>query len=255
MRFLAIRLRSALRAAGVDLIRYRADSIVVPRFLCPNGLKLFDFRQEPGFAEVANDIIEQGRTTLDHSRLFVLWQAIRNTHLVKGELAEVGSYKGGSARFIAVAAGQLGWTPSLHVMDTFAGHPASADFSREGVHSPGLFGDTDVHQVTAYLADLPNVMVRQGRFEDTCHAIADRQFALVHIDVDIYSSTASCLRFFWPRLSPGGTIVVDDYGFTTCPGLKAAVDEFLSEGRGAVGWYMHSGQIVILRSAAWAGNS
>ena len=240
---------------GVDLVRHRPDSIFVPRFLCPNGLKLFDFRQEPGFADVARDIIDQGQTTLDYNRLFVLWQAVRNSHRVKGEIAEVGSYKGGSARFLAVAAGEFGWRPTVHVMDTFTGHPVSADYWRDGVHVAGLFGDTDVEQVTTYLADVPNVMMHQGRFEDTCHEIADRQYALVHIDVDIYSATESCLRFFWPRLSPGGTIVVDDYGFTTCQGLKAAVDEFLSEERDAAGWYMHTGQMIILRSAAWSGSS
>lgn len=248
VRPMTLHLRSVLRAVGVDLIRYRSDSIVVPRFLCPNGAKLFDFREAPGFADAADEIINQGRTTLDYIRLFVLWQAVRNTYLVKGDVAEVGSYKGGSARFLAVAAAQLGWSPSLHVMDTFTGHPAAADYSRESAHVPGLFGDTDVKQVIAYLADLPNVKVQQGRFANTCHLIEDRRFALVHIDVDIYSSAAECLRFFWPRLLPGGTMVVDDYGFMTCQGLKAAVDEFLAGDANAVGWYMHTGQMIILRS-------
>lgn len=255
MRLLGHWLRSTLRAGGIDLVRYRPDSVVVPRFLCPSGHKLFDFRQEPGFAEVADEIVSQGRTTLDHNRLFVLWQAIRNTRPAEGDIAEVGSYRGGSARFLAVAAAQMGWDPILHVMDTFTGHPESADFKRDGVHVPGLFSDTGVEQVTAYLSDLPLVRVRQGRFEDTCHEIADRQFALVHIDVDIYSSTESCLSFFWPRLSRGGTIVVDDYGFTTCPGLKTAVDEFLMEKRDTVSWYMHTGQMTIQRRAAWSGRS
>jgi O-methyltransferase len=35
-----------------------------------------------------------------------------------------------------------------------------------------------------------------------------------------------CLNFIWPRLSQGGFIVFDDYGFPTCPGARAAVDEF-----------------------------
>ena len=255
MRLFRVWLRSVLRAVGIDLVRYRPDSVLVPRFLCPSGEKLFDFRHEPGFAAVADEIVAEGRTTLGHNRLFVLWQAVRNTHPAEGDIAEVGSYRGGSARFLAVAAAQVGWSPVLHVMDTFAGHPASADFSRDGVHAPGLFSDTDVEQVTAYLSDLHTVKVHQGNFEDTCKGIADRQFSLVHVDVDIYSSTASALGFFWPRLSRGGTIVVDDYGFTTCPGLKTAVDEFLRDQPAAAGWYMHTGQMIIQRRAVWAGHS
>jgi O-methyltransferase len=37
------------------------------------------------------------------------------------------------------------------------------------------------------------------------------------------------LNFFWPRLVPGGIVVCDDYGFTTCPGARSAMDEFFAE--------------------------
>jgi O-methyltransferase len=37
------------------------------------------------------------------------------------------------------------------------------------------------------------------------------------------------MRFFYPRLVPGGVILCDDYGFTTCPGVRRAVDEFMAD--------------------------
>ena len=51
----------------------------------------------------------------------------------------------------------------------------------------------------------------------------------VHVDVDLYEPTLASLAFFYPRMNPGGVMVCDDYGFTTCPGATKAVDEFLHD--------------------------
>ena len=39
-----------------------------------------------------------------------------------------------------------------------------------------------------------------------------------HIDVDIYQSVRDCISFIYPRLSPGGFMIFDDYGFPKLPG-------------------------------------
>ena len=64
------------------------------------------------------------------------------------------------------------------------------------------------------------------RFDD----VADREFAFVHIDVDLYEPTRDSVAFFYPRMTDGGILVCDDYGQATCPGATRAVDEVL-EGR------------------------
>ena len=55
-------------------------------------------------------------------------------------------------------------------------------------------------------------------------------FSFVHIDVDLYEPTRDSLAFFLPRMTAGGIIVVDDYGFATCPGATQAVDDILRHG-------------------------
>ena len=37
------------------------------------------------------------------------------------------------------------------------------------------------------------------------------------------------IAFFYPRLSKGGILLCDDYGFTSCPGATTAIDKFLSD--------------------------
>lgn len=75
--------------------------------------------------------------------------------------------------------------------------------------------------------------------------MADRRFSLVHIDVDIYRPTLDALEFFWDRVTPGGMVVCDDYGFSTCPGATAAMDEFF-DGRAPV-MQLPTGQGLVIR--------
>jgi hypothetical protein len=104
--------------------------------------------------------------------------------------------------------------------------------------------------VQEYLSDFENISVHVGAIEERSVDVEQELFGLVHVDVDIYSASISCLNFFWPRLVKGGIMVVDDYGFTTCLGVKQAVDYFLSITEDVCAWYIHSGQIVLQKTGA-----
>ncbi|HXF53348.1 MAG TPA: TylF/MycF/NovP-related O-methyltransferase [Hyphomicrobiaceae bacterium] len=75
-----------------------------------------------------------------------------------------------------------------------------------------------------------------------------RDFAVVHIDVDLYQPTRDSLAFFYSRMSPGGFIVCDDYGSALCPGAKRACDEFMADKPEKI-IRLTSGQCLIVRSA------
>ena len=55
------------------------------------------------------------------------------------------------------------------------------------------------------------------------------KFCFVHLDVDLYQPTLDSLTFFYEKMIQGGIILCDDYGFTTCPGAKKAMDSFFSD--------------------------
>lgn len=223
------------------------ETVTVPRFLCPSGHKLYDFRQEPGFKEIADLTLAEDRTLLDHNRLLSLWHSVRNVSNLSGCIAEVGSYRGGSAKFIARSSKYFDVKASLHVFDTFEGHPSTIVQGKDGTHSEGLFSDTSKEEVESYLSG-DNAIVHAGDFANTCNAVSDQLFRFVHVDVDIYASTLKCLGFFWPRLVDGGIIVLDDYGFDTCKGAKEAAESFLSKVSGTTVWYLHTGQFVIQKN-------
>lgn len=51
-------------------------------------------------------------------------------------------------------------------------------------------------------------------------------FALVSLDPDLYEPTLEGLRYFYPRLAPGGRILIHDYTSCQFEGVKMAVDEY-----------------------------
>lgn len=142
----------------------------------------------------------------------------RKTEKITGDVAEVGVYKGGSAKLICETTKK-----PVHLFDTFEGLP---DLSR--LDNPEQFkkGDYSVpfESVKNYLKNYPNVHFYKGLFPSTAGPIKNKTFSFVHLDVDLYESTLDCLEFFYPRMNKGGVIISHDY--PGAKGVKKAFDEF-----------------------------
>jgi O-methyltransferase len=181
--------------------------------------------------------------TLDRLRCFILYQFARQASALPGDVAEVGVYKGGSARILsqtfAPRAQKL-----VHLFDTFAGMPAT-DPSVD-CHSAGDFADTSLEAVQSDLRDCGNLRFYPGFFPDTAGPIETLKFCLVHVDVDIYPSVRDCCVFFYPRMETNGILLFDDYGFNSCPGARKAVDEFFAD-KPEKPFYLPTGQCFVLR--------
>lgn len=192
-----------------------------------NADKKIDLREIPLFGAIAAKIREKKRTFLHFDRLYTLWQGVMALPAASTAVVEVGAYRGGSARFVAEAMRAIGRELPFYVCDTFRGH-VEVDEAVDGLHAvAGQFTSTDVARVSQYLEAFPSVKVVEGDIRETSARMQDeRALGLVHIDVDVYPITRYCLDFFVPRVVRGGTIVVDDYGATTCEGAKKAVDEY-----------------------------
>jgi O-methyltransferase len=152
--------------------------------------------------------------------LLNIWEQSRIMSGHGGAYAEVGVFRGASAKMICEAKGK---TP-LHLFDTFEGLPNEVS-DRDGRFRKGLFIASE-QKVRQRLAKYPNVTIYPGYFPDTAMPIKDLKFSLVHLDVDLYSSTKSALEFFYPRMLPGGRILSHDYG--QCEGVWTAFDEFMA---------------------------
>jgi macrocin-O-methyltransferase TylF-like protien len=76
------------------------------------------------------------------------------------------------------------------------------------------------------LAEFDFVRFYKGWIPERFADIAELNFRFVHIDVDLHDPVQESLNFFWPRMLPGGVVVLDDYGFFDWPGAKLATENF-----------------------------
>ena len=66
----------------------------------------------------------------------------------------------------------------------------------------------------------------KGWFRDTLPTVRDKRWSLVRLDGDLYESTMDGLVNLYPQLSPGGYLIVDDYGWENC---RKAVEDYRAE--------------------------
>lgn len=166
----------------------------------------------------------------DKVRFFSWWLQVERLKKeeVPGDFAEVGVYKGNSARAIHL----MDPARNFHLFDTFEGFPAEDLEPEKGdaaTYSPRHFADTSPQAVITKTGS-ENIILHKGRFQKTASEAAQITFALVNLDADLYLPTKAALEFFYPRLSPGGVIFIHDYN-ARWEGIRQAVDEFAAQNR------------------------
>jgi hypothetical protein len=160
---------------------------------------------------------------LNYSEACQIISAVTATARIPGDLAEVGVAYGASAKLIL----EYSKNKTLHLFDTFAGLPAP-DGSDSAKFQGGDFR-SDVHSVRDYLgtSSASRVAFHVGLFPATTAPVENTTFSFVHLDVDLYQSTLDGLRFFYPRLSPGGILISHDY--VSADGVNRAFQEFFAD--------------------------
>lgn len=200
------------------------------------------------FDGVAKDIIKavRKRTMTSSDKLFGLITAVRYVveHDIPGDIVECGVWRGGSMQAAAMALLQAGSTSrDLYLFDTFEGMPppSEVDRRRDGRSAAELLASADKDAPVWAVADLDDV--RQGMeavgypadkvhyvkglVEDTVPDQAPDVISILRLDTDWYASTRHELTHLYPRLSSGGVLIIDDYGYWQ--GSRKAVEEFLAE--------------------------
>jgi len=176
------------------------------------------------FARI-HDLVRRN-TFVDVWRCYELWTLVGELQAIPGAILEVGVWRGGTGAIMATRAAALGFTETVYLCDTWEGvvkTGAVDTYYHDGKHDNT---SPEIVEELVRRAGLTNVQLLRGIFpEDTGDKIADETFRLCHIDVDVYQSAKDVLEWIWPRLSTGGVVVFDDYGFPACPGVTKLVDE------------------------------
>jgi len=171
-------------------------------------------------------------------RFLNLAQLVRQAP-ASGIFAECGCYNGHSTHVIASMMKLSGRNVPLYVFDSFAGLSPPTSEDQGGNSNASRMYDrmqsgeqlfaADLETVRSNLAEHTNIQYFPGWIPERFAEVADKNFAFVHIDVDIYAPTRDSLEFFYPRLAKGGFIQIDDYNSIDWPGCNKAVNEFMEK--------------------------
>lgn len=179
------------------------------------------YRSDEDFQMLKNLLLHEKDFCFKPSELFTIYSMAKAKSISKGDFAEVGVFRGMSAEIICRVKGDK---KNLWLFDTFEGMPQAG---RESImYAEGTFR-CSMDVVQARLSKWAGVHLVKGIFPQTADPIKDRTFAFIHLDADLYESMISSLKFFWPRLEPGGIILAHDYGRGT--EVKQAYDEFFKD--------------------------
>lgn len=187
----------------------------------------------------------RSRTMTGHAKVHYLTEAVRYVvrNQIPGAMLECGVWRGGSMLAVAHTLLRLGVTDrDLYLFDTFTGmsEPGERDVHiRAGKSAEQMLSDRDRGGPIWRVATLEDVQAGfepvgypserlhfvPGKVEDTIPDQAPEQIAILRLDTDWYESTKHELEHLYSRLSPGGILIIDDYG--SWQGSKDATDEFL----------------------------
>ncbi len=183
--------------------------------------------------EISKELLDFEKVYFDKIRLYNLWLQIKRLqeNKIEGAFAEVGVYKGETAKIIH----HSDVSRELFLFDTFTGfnnNDLELENNTDKKYNIKNFSDTSSKEVDMFINSTnDNLKYVKGYFPDTLTKEHDIAYALVNLDADLYKPTKDSLDYFYPRLSKSGVIIVHDYNHTW-DGNRKAVDDFISENKG-----------------------
>jgi len=203
-----------------------------------------DFSDED--IEIINSV--KPYTMTSKERIYSLIESVRYVikNEIPGDIVECGVWQGGSMMAVAKTLLKLhNQEKDLCLFDTFEGmtKPEKMDISNSGFDATKEFDNTkndsngsdwcratiDVVKSNLFSIgyDKSKIHFIQGKVEDTLPTNKLKSISILRLDTDWYQSTKEELINLFPKLSKGGVLIIDDYGFWQ--GARKAVDEYFSE--------------------------
>jgi O-methyltransferase len=193
---------------------------------------------DPPFLEIMKACRPYTMTSIE--RVYALYKSVEylTRYDIRGDIAECGVWKGGSAMAIALSLLHFGdSTRKIYMYDTYEGMTAatSKDVAFHGRTGADVIEGREGELLTVSLEIVQknlrttgypgeNLVFVPGRVEDTIPGTAPEHLALLRLDTDWYESTRHELQHLFPIVVSEGILIIDDYGYWK--GAREAVDEY-----------------------------
>jgi O-methyltransferase len=224
----------ALNAVGYQVQRFPAPRI--PHYL----------EQDNNYAHIIKAV--EPFTMTPYEKIAAMIDAARYIAHAKipGAVVECGVWRGGSMMAAALALYEANDCRDLYLFDTYAGMtaPTKQDVDYRGIPAAGRYVESiavehnewcyaSLEEVRRNMASTgyPVAMSHfiKGSVLETLPRESPREIAILRLDTDWYESTLHELKHLYPKLSHGGVLIIDDYGYWR--GCRKAVEEYFARGR------------------------
>jgi O-methyltransferase len=229
--------KTALHKLGLEVRRATAAPIGAPPVE-------FSARDK----EIARYVVERRLTMVSWERLFATITACKHAVQaeVDGDFVECGVWRGGNALAAKLTFESLGSDKKVWLFDTFTGMSEPTDVDRAAFTGEAARGTFEIkqkanHNEWCYAsledvrqnfktagADLSGVRFVKGDVLETLKIVSNLPSAIsvLRLDTDWYESTLAELQLLYPRLSVGGSLLIDDFGFWE--GARKAVEDYFA---------------------------
>jgi O-methyltransferase len=226
--------------AAIELIRpHHASIFWGDRMLTID--KAAGFRQDPKFKEAirtADSSTGQNQYASPDGigwRYNTLIWAARQALLIEGHFVECGVYQGDMSWVVTEMVDLPSRCRTMYLYDTFSGFSdkytsvadfpdspqflqiAQAEYAREGIYEA----------VVKRFSTKSYVEVIRGVVPDVLNGTAPEKIAFLHLDMNSPGPEQGALEFLFDRITPGGLIIFDDYGWAIFDKQKQSADEFM----------------------------
>tara|TARA_R110002074_G_scaffold274885_1_gene446439 strand:+ start:3494 stop:5098 length:1605 start_codon:yes stop_codon:yes gene_type:complete len=169
-------------------------------------------------------------------RLHTLVWAAQLGLAIDGDFVECGTFRGDMAAFISACCDLSavnktfylfdsfeGFSPRLSSQDDFPDNPKFLEYTNQFYKKEGLY-----ESVVARFAPHPNVKVIGGFLPETLDGASPEKISFLHVDLNSWQAETACMEVLYDRISPGGVIIYDDYGWKLFHKQKEAADAFMT---------------------------
>lgn len=157
-----------------------------------------------------------------------LREVLDNT--VSGDVAEFGCFLGKTS--VIMQSELVNSQKELHVYDSFEGLPEKTkqDYSPVGEQfRPGELYATKKQLVRNFVkANLPLPVIHKGWFASLSTNDVPDKLCFAFLDGDYYESIRQSLELVWPALQSNAKVLIDDYNSEALPGVRKAVDSWIT---------------------------
>ena len=165
----------------------------------------------------------------------LIWAA-RSCLALPGDYVECGVYRGDMTWVVTENVDLRSAGKTFFIYDTFAGfnleysspadfpdNPAFFDFADQAYKAPGIEAD-----VRRRFSSKPEVVITKGTVPNVLYSGAPAAIAFLHLDMNSPAAELGALEVLFDRVTPGGIVVFDDYGWAFYRKQKQTADSFVN---------------------------